>query len=208
MFLVHSGNGRMARPAQIFESQHHRPGCSRLLGGNQVPYRHHQRTIRGASRQRRIGIESEAITSQLVQKFERGKGRLGNSSGSDQSIATVERFFHHALFFENIREAPVRHLVHQPVALPDGVGHPRPHIYGVGNLRLVLVTGVELAPDQRQRGQGRSLDLIMHLLYRPAHHAVARNVFIGAKHVFCAVVAVNVGGDEIHRNVLLRHNAE
>ena len=43
----------------------------------------------------------------------------------------------------------------------------------------------------------------MHLLYRAAHHAVARNIFIGAEDVFCAVVSVHVGGNEIDRHMLL-----
>jgi hypothetical protein len=44
----------------------------------------------------------------------------------------------------------------------------------------------------------------MHFLDRPANHRVARNFFVGAENILRAVVAVDVTGDEIDRNFLLR----
>src|SRR5882762_11036770 len=139
-----------------------------------------------------IGIQREALTTKLVQNFERCERRFGNPSSCNQAVTTIERLFHNALLFENVGEAPVRHFIHQPVTLTDGVGHPRAHIYGVGDLRLILVTGVEFAPDQGEAGKGRGLDLVMHLFYSPADHALARNTFVSAEHIWCAIVSIYV----------------
>ena len=43
----------------------------------------------------------------------------------------------------------------------------------------------------------------MDLFYRAAHHAVARDVFVGAKYSMRAVIAIDVGGNKIDGDVLL-----
>src|SRR5579864_537242 len=49
----------------------------------------------------------------------------------------------------------------------------------------------------------RSLDLVVNLSYRTAHHLVARNVFVGAEDILSAVVAVNMSRDKVHRDLVL-----
>src|SRR6266403_3425665 len=43
----------------------------------------------------------------------------------------------------------------------------------------------------------------MHLFYRTADHALARNTFVSAEHIWCAIVSIYVGGNEINRDVLV-----
>ncbi len=121
------------------------------------------------------------------------KSRLGDAALGEQTEAAVERRLHHALFFEYIGKGPVAHHRREAVALANGVGHPRAHEGGVGHGGLVLVAGVELAPDERGVGVGGSGDLVMNFFDGAADHLRSWNIFVGAEDVFGSVVAVNVG---------------
>src|ERR1035437_10419896 len=137
-------------PMLGIDSRYHYLGRTRLAEGQfyilvradssrrgEVPSRNHQGAVSAAGGQNgirgRVRSKRQALVSELVEKPERVVGGLRNSSRRDQSKAAVERLLHHTLLLKYIGERPIRHLVDQPVALTDGVGHPRTHVCRVGH---------------------------------------------------------------------------
>jgi len=70
----------------------------------------------------------------------------------------------------------------------------------IGDIGLVLVTGVEFAPDQRKAGHARRFDLVMYFIYCATDHAIPRNVFLRSENVFRRIVGIDVGGDIVERD--------
>ena len=177
-------------------------------GRGVVPQRDDHAAVVAAGGQGRIGIQREAPVAQLVQHGECVERRLGDAVGRDQAEAAVERVAHDALFLEHVGERPVAHRLDLAGAHADGVGEPRPHEHGVGDVGQVGVAGVVLAEDQRQVRVGRGGDFLVHLVHRAADHVGARDILAGVEHVVGGVVAVDVRADEVDRHVVLVHVRE
>src|ERR1017187_2998468 len=129
--------------------------------------------------------------------------RLGNAVFSQQPVASVERSLDHSLLLENVREGPIGHHVYKAITLAGCARQPRTHINRIGDFGFVLITRVELTPDQGKTGGARSEDLVVNFTDSAANHFVPRNVLVGAKDVLRCVIGVDVAGDEVHWNVLL-----
>src|SRR5271170_171478 len=138
-----------------------------------------------------------------MQHGEGVEGRLGDSVFGDQAEATVERGLDYALLFEDVGEGPVTHSLGEAVALTDGAGEPWSHVDAVGDVGFVGVAGVVFAEDERHFGKRRGGDLVVDLCDRAADHAVAGDLFVGAEDVFGGVVRVDVGGNEVDRDIVL-----
>jgi len=80
------------------------------------------------------------------------------------------------------------------------VGHPGAHISGVGDVRFVHVAGVEFAPDQRKIRTSGGGDLIVNLAHGAADHLV-RGICSCVPKRRLRIIAVDVRGDEVHRDV-------
>ena len=140
----------------------------------------------------------------MVEKSEVVEARLVDAELGAQPEVALEWAGERTALFEDVGEGPEAHHLHLSVALADGVGHPRTHVRRVGHLRFIHVAGIELRPEQGQTGHGRGADLVVNLLHGAAHHLVARDRFMRAKHVFGLVVSVDVRRNEVHGNLVLR----
>src|SRR5262249_39271672 len=126
-----------------------------------------------------------------------------NAARGEEAETAVERLPDDAALLEHIRERPVRHVLYQAVTLSDRLREPRAHVGRIGYPRVVRIARVEFAPDERQLWHRRGADLLVHLLYRPAHHVLARDLLGRSEDVFRSVVPIDMGGSEVDRDVLL-----
>src|SRR5579884_1865981 len=126
---------------------------------------------------------------------------LRNVALGNQAVAAVERRFDYALFFEDVGKCPVRHQRGKSVTLTDIVRKPWTHECRVSDVHFVHVTGVVLAPDNRNVRVRRGMHLVEDFLHGARDHLRSRYAFMRPEHIFSGVVAVDVSRDEIYRDV-------
>src|ERR1700676_500317 len=174
-----------------------------FLRQEKIPDSDCQQAIFAASDQSGIRLHIEASLPQLMKHREIVEDRFGNAVFREQAEAAIERRLNYSLLFEHVGERPIAHAVDKSIALSNGVSEPRSHERAIGHFWLIAVVGVELAPDQWKLGVWRGGNLIVHFLHRTAHHLGPRNIFVRTENVFGFVVAVDMRGDEINRDIFL-----
>ena len=102
MIFVHDGDARGVRAGETFEMESYDFGRTCFFWKKQVPGSDGERAVLAASDQGGVGIYIETSFAELMQEPKVVEGRFGDAALGEQAKATVERSFHHALFFEDV----------------------------------------------------------------------------------------------------------
>src|SRR5215469_13336905 len=132
------------------------------------------------------------------------KPGLLDASHRNKAKTIVKRVFRDSTLFEDIIECPVRHHLHQAIALRNVIAQRGSNVNTVAGAEVTVRRHIPLGPEQRQLRMSGSLDLVLDLPDGMTDTLVHRNLLVGVEEIIDGVIAVSVTGDEVDGHLLLR----